>query len=79
MEQNKTFIYYIIGTDDYSYFLATIFFAFLGAFLSIVIHTTNRDKDSKDSPYNFEWEYMFRDNYKRICFNMKLVCFLPFA
>ncbi len=70
---NHSFVNHLIGTDDLAWFFAAIFFSFLGAIISLLIHASNRDKDSMRTPYLFDINYLICDNWQRIMLNILLI------
>lgn len=66
-------IQYIFGTTDISKFSACVFFALVGVVISLLIHSTNRDKDSMRTPFKFRWSVLIDDNSQRILLNLLLI------
>lgn len=71
-----SFLERILGTTDISYFIATLFFAMVGVFISLLRHSTNRDKSEaivKGDPVKFSLSFLISDNWKRVAFNVLLI------
>lgn len=68
-----TFIDHVLGTQDYSFYLAQWFFAFIGLGISLLLHSTKRDPDSINTPKDFSWRFLIQDNSKRIALAVLLL------
>jgi hypothetical protein len=76
----KEFLKIVLGTDDGVTFFALFFFALLGALLSVLLQSTQRDPKSNLSPVHFSWLFFLRDNAKRFITGMILIyVFLRFT
>lgn len=64
---------HIFGTTDISKFFACVFFALIGTAISLLIHATNRDKNSMKTPYRFNFTFLIADNWQRILLNFLLI------
>lgn len=62
----KEFTSTLLGGQSSSVFFALVFFALLGALLSLLLQTTNRDIWSSNTPKIFSWQFFLSDNWKRI-------------
>jgi hypothetical protein len=69
----NTFLNNVLGTTDLGHFTAAFFFAITGVGISLLIHSTNRDKDSGRTPFKFNPWFLIRDNSTRIILNMLLI------
>jgi hypothetical protein len=69
----KTFLDNVLGTQDAGHFAAAFFFAIIGVAISLLIHSTNRDKDSQRTPIKFNVWFLIRDNSTRIILNILLI------
>lgn len=56
----------LLGGNSIADFISALIFAFLGAFVSLLLHTTQRNVNSTTSPVQFSFKFMFKDNWKRI-------------
>mgnify|MGYP001009136545 CR=1 FL=1 len=54
-------------------FVVAVFYAFVGATLNLLIHSNKRDIDSPNSPKNYSYQFLFRDNWKRIAIGIILI------
>lgn len=62
----KEFQTLVFGDITIVQFLAMFLLAGLGAFLSLLMQTTNRKVLSTESPVHFSWSYLWCDNSKRV-------------
>lgn len=58
----EKFLQEILGTIEVSKYLAWFLLAFLGAFTRMLILAKQSYKKSNDTPYQFSYKFMFRDN-----------------
>jgi hypothetical protein len=64
----------ILGKDNNPAILGAAFvFALIGHFLVLVGGTQFRDPKSGESPHDFSWKYLLRDNAKRISYVLLLI------
>ena len=63
----------LLGNLPIQNFLAMLFFAAVGALISILVHSTNRDPGASRSPISFDIGFMLRDNGQRIMLNVLLI------
>lgn len=61
-----SFLSELLGTTHYGHFFVALLFAYAGALVSLLIHATNRDKESARSPYKFDLNFLLSDNAKRV-------------
>ena len=54
-------------------FVVSLVFALIGVIISLLIHASNRDKDSVRTPYKWSWLFLFSDNAKRLLLNLILI------
>lgn len=54
-------------------FFAMLFFAAIGATISILVHSTNRDPGATRSPFSYDFFFLFKDNWQRIVLNFLLI------
>ncbi len=47
-------------------FFASFFFALIGVAISLLVHTTQRDVRSNNTPFAFSWSFLLKDNMRRI-------------
>lgn len=64
---------HLLGTGDIAKFIACVFFALLGTVISLLVHATNRDKNSTKTPYKFSFVFLIADNWQRILLNLLLI------
>ncbi len=75
----KELLKIILGDATLSNFVGLLFFALLGAALSLLLQATKRDPKSLTSPVCFSWSFFWNDNTKRIITGLILIyCFLRF-
>ncbi len=67
------FLQHLLGTMDVPYFFALVFFAMTGAVISLLIHASNRNKESMNTPYRFNFWFLIRDNWQRVILNLILI------
>lgn len=69
----KDFLKIVLGNQAGVIFLAFVFFALLGAAVSLLIQANNRDPLSKGSDIQFSWKFFFTDNRKRMITGLLLI------
>jgi hypothetical protein len=69
----KEFIALIIGNQSIAVFCALYFFALIGVTINLLIHSTTRDQNSIETPYEFSFKFLLWDNWKRILLNVLLI------
>jgi hypothetical protein len=69
----KEFTSALLGGQTPSLFFALMFFALLGALLSLLLQTTNRDVYSNSTPRHFSWVFFITDNWKRALTGLLLI------
>lgn len=62
----KEFWQEVLGKSDPATLAAAFFFALIGIALTLLWGTTARDPNSPASPVKFSWQYLWKDNLKRI-------------
>lgn len=62
----KEFMQYIFGEGCAAKIAATLFYAYAGAFVSLLFQAVKRDPKSSNTPYHFSWNFLWSDNVKRI-------------
>lgn len=67
------FLKELLGTTDYVHFSVALIFAFIGAFVSMLIHASNRKKNSLTSPDKFSLSFLILDNKYRTMVNFILL------
>lgn len=72
-KMKQQFLQNFLGTTDVAYFTSALVFALLGALISLLIQTSNRDKNSMRTPYKFSWGFMIADNWQRVLLNILLI------
>ncbi len=63
---NKTLLELIIGTNNYTYFIASCVFALLGIVLSLLFNFAKRDVNDTRTPTQFSLKFLLCDNMPRI-------------
>jgi hypothetical protein len=56
----------ILGQISLAYYAAAAFFCGLAILLSLYSHSRTRDKNSRNTPYDFSWRFLLWDNFKRV-------------
>lgn len=69
----NSFLNEVLGTSQYTVLLANLFWAYIGAFVMILLITNKRDPLSKESPVHFSWSFFFSDNVKKIVATIILI------
>jgi hypothetical protein len=69
----NTIFQHLLGTNDIPKFIACVFFAMIGTVISLLVHATNRDKNSMKTPYKFSFVFLIADNWQRILLNLLLI------
>jgi hypothetical protein len=69
----KDFTATLLGNQSASAFAALVFFALLGALLSMLLHTTRRDVLHSATPIRFSWRFFIQDNWKRAITSLILI------
>lgn len=64
------FLIHVLGTSDVPKLMALIFFAYLGALISLLIHATSR---AEKNTVAFNFIYLVKDNAARIILNVILI------
>lgn len=66
----------LLGNNSFADFISAIIFALFGAFVSLLLHSTNRNVLSTTTPVQFSFSFLFKDNWKRIAttFLMIVIC-----
>lgn len=64
------FLTNVIGTAPLGELLASIFYAFVGAFMLMLSQAATRDPLTKRTPFCWQWSYFFNDNTKRMLRNL---------
>lgn len=67
----------ILGDKPGDYYLAGLFFSFLGILLGLYHSSKKRDPASPNTPENFSWIFLIWDNFKRV-FMTLVVMFILF-
>lgn len=70
---NKELLGYLIGQGSVAYLLAAMIYAYIGAFVMLLLNTTKRDPLSANTPVKFSWSFLFSDNNKRIMATVILI------
>jgi hypothetical protein len=58
----ETFLLQLFGTIDLPTYLAWFVLAFIGALAAIIIRSKTKYKQSAETPNDWSWLFMFRDN-----------------
>jgi hypothetical protein len=69
----KQFLAMLLGDQQPLTFSKLIFYALLGAFLSLLLQANHRDPRSIKSPVHFSWRFLVYDNVKRILASVILI------
>jgi len=70
---STTFSQSILGGYTIPHVVALLVFAMAGVLISLLIHSTNRDKGSPNTPVKFSLWFLLKDNWKRILLNLLLI------
>jgi hypothetical protein len=62
----KEFLNQLTGGIEPFNYAAGFVFALIGAILSLRIHAQKRDKQSPNTPFNFSFKFMIKDNLNRL-------------
>ncbi|CAL1518211.1 hypothetical protein [Chitinophaga sp. MM2321] len=54
-------------------FVVAVFYAFVGATLNLLLRANKRDVHSTESPKQFSYRYLIRDNWKRMLTSCLLI------
>lgn len=73
-EQQKEFNDAVLGGYNVGRFLGFVFWAIVGAYITVQFTANRRDPSSTRTPEKFSWRFWFRDNARRVLF--VLVCIL---
>ena len=57
---------YLLGILPLGLFLAMLFFASIGVIMALLIDSTKRDQESKNTPVKFSFWFLIKDNWKTI-------------
>lgn len=63
----------LLGSVAFVPFLIALFYAFVGAAVSLLIASNARDVHSEGSPTQFSYRYLIRDNWKKIVLSVLLI------
>jgi hypothetical protein len=63
----------LLGPFTFGHFLALLLLALIGAALSLLLQTTNRDVHSERSPVRFSWRFFICDNSRRFATSILLI------
>lgn len=69
----NTVFQHLLGTSDTAKFIACVLFALIGTVISLLVHATNRNKNSAKTPYKFSFVFLIADNWQRIVLNLLLI------
>lgn len=69
----KEFLQMVFGTGNAAQIAATLLYAYVGAFVSLLYQSTKRDPLSKFSPVHFSLSFLWCDNSKRILRSIILI------
>ncbi len=69
----KDFLEALLGNASFGQFAAGLLFAFLTAFAMLMYRTTKRDVSSPNTPVDFSWKFLWKDNKFRIIANAILI------
>ncbi len=70
---NQELLELLIGPGSTARLVGALIYAFLGAFLMLLLSTTKRDVNSNRTPEQFSWRFLFSDNTKRIISTIILI------
>ena len=62
----KEFLTQALGGQSISQFAVVIFFALLGIFLRLIYHASQRNQISPNTPINFNWLFLLKNNALRL-------------
>jgi hypothetical protein len=63
----------IIGDIDVALFIASLFWAIVGAILSLFLDGMQRNPTAPASPVHFKWKFFIQDNWKRALTSLLLI------
>jgi hypothetical protein len=63
----------VLGGYSLGKFAGLFFWALVGAYVLIQIHNNSRNPASSRTPVAFSWSFWFRDNARRVVFNLVLI------
>jgi ABC-type methionine transport system permease subunit len=69
----KQFLAMLLGDQQPLPFASLVFYALVGAFVSILLQANHRDPRSIRSPVHFSWSFLLSDNVKRIVTGLILI------
>ncbi len=71
---------YLLGSISPAAWIAALLFSIVGVWISLLLDSNTRDKDSLRSPYSFNARFLIMDNIQRIILNALLILiFLRFT
>lgn len=73
METINEVIAELLGSYRASFYITYFIFVMIGIIISLRLHATSRDKDSKATPFKFSWKFLFQDNLIRM---ISSICFV---
>lgn len=66
-------IVFLIGNNTLSFLIAGVIFAIIGAIVSLLIDVVKREPNSPNSPVNFSFRHLIKDNYKKFFLSLLLI------
>lgn len=69
----KNFLYHLLGGYEPLAFLQLLIWALVGTYILMQIHANQRDVKSYRTPVQWSWRVFFKDNLRRILFNLVLI------
>ena len=69
----QTLLERLLGTNDTTYIIATLFFAMIGVAIGLLIHFDDRNKTDPTNPTKFSFTFLVKDNWRRILLNFLLI------
>lgn len=64
---------YLLGPIQGYEFMAAVFFALVGATLSLLFQANNRDVKASSTPFHFSLFFLIADNWKRMLLSLILI------
>lgn len=70
--EELTFAEHLLGTASVGKFMAGMFYALIGAYISLYLHSLKRDKLDPSTPYKFSFSFLTLDNAMRLFANFAI-------
>lgn len=63
----------VLGGYSIGQFAGYFFWAIMGVFIVVQFNVNTRDRKGDRTPEQFKWSFWFRDNARRVAFNVALI------